>query len=60
MVVKTVINIHLENQLLNHFLQVKLRQLYPNEARLKNMTYGCDFFYSIDIEYDYKKRWEIN
>ena len=33
----------------------EIRQLFPNEARLKNMTYGSDFFYSIDIEYTIKK-----
>ena len=33
----------------------EIRQLFPNEARLKNITYGCDFFYSIDIEYTIKK-----
>ena len=25
--------------------------MYPNEARLKNLTYGFDFFYDVDIEY---------
>ena len=27
------------------------RQLFPNEARLKNITYGFDFFFDVDIEY---------
>jgi len=32
------------------------RQLYPNEARLKDLTYGADVFYDIDIDYSlYKK-----
>ena len=25
------------------------RQLYPNEARLKDLTYGADVFYDVDI-----------
>ena len=33
----------------------EIRQLYPNEARLKNMTYGFDFFYSVDIDMTIKK-----
>ena len=33
----------------------EVRQLYPNEARLKNLTYGADVFYSVDIEYTMKK-----
>ena len=33
----------------------EIRQLFPNEARLKNITYSSDFFYSIDIEYTIKK-----
>ena len=35
-----------------------IRQLYPNEARLKNMTYGSDFFYSVDIDMTIKKNGE--
>ena len=31
------------------------RQLFPNEARLKDITYGADFFYDIDIEFTMKK-----
>ena len=27
------------------------RVLYPNEARLKNLTYGCDLFFDIEVEY---------
>lgn len=34
----------------------KLRPLYPNEARLKNLTYGMDLFYDIEIECTIKKR----
>jgi len=33
----------------------EIRQLYPNEARLKNLTYGIDVFYSIDIDFTLKK-----
>ena len=33
----------------------EIRQLYPNEARLKNLTYGADFFYSIEIELTMRK-----
>ena len=33
----------------------EVRQLYPNEARLKNMTYGFDFFYDIDVEYTMRR-----
>lgn len=29
----------------------KMRVLYPNEARLKNLTYGCDLFLDIEVEY---------
>lgn len=31
------------------------KQMYPNEARLKNLTYGFDFFYDIDIEFTIEK-----
>ena len=27
------------------------RQLYPNEARIKDLTYGADIFYDVDVEY---------
>lgn len=33
----------------DHKLQ-KQRPMYPNEARLKNLTYGFDLFYSVEIE----------
>ena len=33
----------------------EVRQLFPNEARLKDITYGSDFFYSVDIEITIKK-----
>ena len=33
----------------------KVRQLYPNEARLKNLTYAIDFFFDIDVEITVKK-----
>jgi DNA-directed RNA polymerase II subunit RPB2 len=29
--------------------------MYPNEARLKNLTYGFDFFFDVDIEFTIKK-----
>jgi DNA-directed RNA polymerase II subunit RPB2 len=29
----------------------EVRQLFPNEARLKDITYGFDFAFDIDIEY---------
>ena len=29
----------------------EMRILYPNEARLKNLTYGCDIFFDIEVEY---------
>ena len=32
-----------------------IRQLYPNEARLKNLTYGADFLYSVEIYFTMKK-----
>jgi DNA-directed RNA polymerase II subunit RPB2 len=35
------------------------RQLFPNEARLKDITYGADFFYDVDIEFTMKKGDEI-
>ena len=31
-----------------------IRQLYPNEARLKDLTYGADFLYSVDIYFTMK------
>jgi DNA-directed RNA polymerase II subunit RPB2 len=31
------------------------KQMYPNEARLKNLTYGFDFFYDIDVEFTIEK-----
>jgi DNA-directed RNA polymerase II subunit RPB2 len=33
----------------------KMRPLYPNEARLKNLTYGIDFFYDLELEYIIKE-----
>ena len=32
-----------------------IRQLYPNESRLKSLTYGFDIFYSVDIDFTFKK-----
>ena len=32
-----------------------IRQLYPNEARLKNLTYGADFLYSVEVYFTMKK-----
>ena len=32
-----------------------ISQLYPNEARLKKLTYGADFFYSVEVECTMKK-----
>lgn len=29
----------------------EMRILYPNEARLKNITYGCDVYYDLEVEY---------
>ena len=37
----------------------EVRQLYPNEARLKDITYGFDFFYDVDIEYTMRRGEEI-
>ena len=34
----------------------EVRQLYPNEARLKSLTYGADIFYSVDIDFTFKKQ----
>ena len=36
-----------------------IKQLYPNEARLKDITYGADFYYSIDVEISIKLNGEI-
>jgi DNA-directed RNA polymerase II subunit RPB2 len=33
----------------------EVRQLYPNEARLKNITYGADFFIDIDVDFTIKR-----
>jgi DNA-directed RNA polymerase II subunit RPB2 len=33
----------------------KMRPMYPNEARLKNLTYGADVFYDIEMEITMKK-----
>jgi len=33
----------------------EMKQMYPNEARLKNLTYGFDFYYDIDIEFTIKE-----
>lgn len=30
------------------------KPLYPNEARLKNATYGADIYYNVDIEFSMK------
>jgi len=40
--------------IMNH-LTKEMKQMYPNEARLKNLTYGFDIFYDIDIFYTIKK-----
>jgi len=32
-----------------------MRPLYPNEARLKNLTYGFDIFVDMEVEYSSKK-----
>ena len=29
----------------------EMRILYPNEARLKNITYGCDVYYDVEVDY---------
>ena len=44
---------------IKNFPSGEIRQLYPNEARLKDITYGADFFYSVDIEISMKKNGEI-
>ena len=31
----------------------EMRILYPNEARLKNITYGCDVYYDLEVEYSF-------
>lgn len=33
-----------------------MKQLYPNEARLKNLTYGSDLYYDLDIEFSMKEK----
>ena len=33
----------------------KMRPMYPNEARLKNLTYGADIFFDIELEITMKK-----
>ncbi len=33
----------------------KMRPMYPNEARLKNLTYAADVFYDIELEITMKK-----
>jgi len=33
----------------------KMKPLFPNEARLKNLTYGIDFFYDLEVEYIVKE-----
>lgn len=38
----------------DHKLQ-KQRPMYPNEARLKNLTYGFDLFYSIEVDVSIKR-----
>uniref|UniRef100_A0A6C0EZY1 DNA-directed RNA polymerase n=1 Tax=viral metagenome TaxID=1070528 RepID=A0A6C0EZY1_9ZZZZ len=40
---------------IKNFPSGEIRQLYPNEARLKNLTYGADFFYSIDVDFTMKR-----
>lgn len=36
-----------------------MRPMYPNEARLKNLTYGFDVFVDMELEYTSKKNDEI-
>jgi DNA-directed RNA polymerase II subunit RPB2 len=33
----------------------KMRTMFPNEARLKNLTYGMDLFYDVEIDCTIKK-----
>ena len=40
---------------IKNFPSGEIRQLYPNEARLKGLTYGFDIFYSVDVEFTLKK-----
>jgi DNA-directed RNA polymerase beta subunit len=37
----------------------QMRPLYPNEARLKNLTYGFDIFVDLELEYSSKKGDEV-
>ena len=36
-----------------------MRPMYPNEARLKNLTYGFDVFVDMELEYTSKKGDEV-
>lgn len=36
-----------------------MRPMYPNEARLKNLTYGFDVFVDMELEYTSKKNGEV-
>ena len=40
---------------IKNFPSGSIRQLYPNEARLKNLTYGADFLYSVEVYFTIKK-----
>ena len=37
----------------------EMRPLYPNEARLKNLTYGFDIFIDMEVEYTSKRGTDI-
>ena len=35
-----------------------MRPLFPNEARLRGLTYGSNLYYDLDIEFSMKERRE--
>jgi len=51
----TIRNFYISKPVIYDHLTAKMKQLYPNEARLKNLTYGADVFYDIDISFSMRE-----
>jgi len=56
----TISNFYISKPVIYDHLTAKMKQLYPNEARLKNLTYGADVFYDIDISFSMREIKLIN
>ena len=46
--------IYLSKPVIYDGINHRMKQLFPNEARLKNITYACNIFCDIDVEFTMK------